>query len=77
MTVRVPMDSMRRVTVREQDYFYHWIPGFSLGLALPNNYQVRGGLQLGQTNSIDGWYNIAQLGPSFKYKSKVWTKAKL
>ena len=58
MTVRVPMDSMRRVTVREQDYFYHWIPGFSLGLALPNNYQVMGGLQLGHTNSIDGWFII-------------------
>jgi len=58
MTVRVPMDNMRRVTVREQDYFYHNIPNtsFSLGLTLPSKYgkyRVNGGLNLTEKNSFD------------------------
>jgi len=58
MTVQVPLDNMKRVTVREQDYFYRHIPhsGFSLGLALPSQYgkyRVNGGLQLEGKNSFN------------------------
>jgi len=58
MTVRVPMDNMRRVTVREQDYFYHSITNtpFSLGISLPSKYgkyRVIGGMHLAQKDSFD------------------------
>ena len=61
MTVKVPMDKMRRVTVRDQDYFYHEIPNspFSLGIAVPREYgkyQVKGGIQLGDSDSVDGLF---------------------
>ena len=60
MTVKVPMDNMRRITVREQDYYYHNMPNtpFSLGIALPSQYgkyQVKGGILIGQPDTVDGW----------------------
>ena len=69
MTVRVPMDNMRRVTVREQDYFYHNIPNtsFSLGLTLPSKYgkyRVNGGLNLTEKNSFDGGFCTFFIRPS-------------
>merc|ERR1712038_1357389 len=50
LTVKVHMDDMKRVTVREQDYFYYNISNtpFTLGIALPakyGKYRVRGGLE--------------------------------
>ena len=61
MTVKVPMDKMRRVTVCDQGYFYHQIPNspFSLGIAVPREYgkyQVKGGIQLGDSDSVDGLF---------------------
>ena len=61
MTVQVPLDNMKRVTVRELDYFYHHIPysAFSLGLALPSQYGkylVSGGLQMEENNRFDGFF---------------------
>ena len=58
MMVKVHMDDMKRVTVREQDYFYYNISNtpFTLGIALPNKYgkfRVRGGMEVNQQR-IDG-----------------------
>merc|ERR1712079_538948 len=59
LTVKVHMDDMKRVTVREQDYFYYNISNtpFTLGIALPakyGKYRVRGGMELNQKGRIDG-----------------------
>ena len=59
MKVKVHMDDMKRVTVREQDYFYFNISNtpFTLGIALPakyGKYRVRGGMELNQAGRIDG-----------------------
>ena len=56
MTVQVPMEDMKRMAVRDQDYYHHKIPGapFTLGIALPSNggkYRVKGGIQ---PNTVDG-----------------------
>ena len=58
MRVKVHMDDMKRVTVRDQDYFYYNISNtpFTLGIALPNmygKYRVRGGMEVNQQR-IDG-----------------------
>ena len=65
MVVKVHMDDMKRVTVREQDYFYYNISNtpFTLGIALPNKYgkfRVRGGMEVNQQR-IDGesWHYFA------------------
>ena len=59
LKVKVHLDDMKRVTVREQDYFYYNISNtpFTLGIALPakyGKYRVRGGLELNQKGRIDG-----------------------
>ena len=59
LKVKVHLDDMKRVTVREQDYFYYNISNtpFTLGIALPAKYgkfRVRGGLELNQKGRIDG-----------------------
>ncbi|XP_023323136.1 voltage-dependent calcium channel subunit alpha-2/delta-3 isoform X8 [Eurytemora carolleeae] len=51
LTVKVHMDDMKRVTIREQDYFYHNISNtpFTLGIVFPNKYgkyRVVGGLEV-------------------------------
>eukprot|EP00091_Calanus_sinicus_P023983 TRINITY_DN8374_c0_g1_i1.p1 TRINITY_DN8374_c0_g1~~TRINITY_DN8374_c0_g1_i1.p1 ORF type:complete len:684 (+),score=169.91 TRINITY_DN8374_c0_g1_i1:80-2053(+) len=58
LTVKVHMDDMKRVTIREQDYFYCNISNtpFSLGIVMPSNYgkyRVSGGLELNQNRHID------------------------
>merc|ERR1719391_1325277 len=58
MRVKVHMDDMKRVTVREQDYFYYNISNtpFTLGIALPSKYgkyKVQGGMELNQKGRID------------------------
>jgi hypothetical protein len=59
LTVKVHMDEMKRVTVREQDYFYYNISNtpFTLGIVMPSKYgkyRVSGGLELNQNRHIDG-----------------------
>ena len=59
LTVKVHMDDMKRVTVREQEYFFHNISNtpFSLGIVFPGQYgryRVRGGLEVNQAGRIDG-----------------------
>merc|ERR1719228_168564 len=53
LTVKVHMDDMKRVTVREQEYFYYNISNtpFTLGIVMPSKYgkyRVQGGLELNQ-----------------------------
>ena len=68
LTVKVHMDDMKRVEIREQDYFYHnisergwWtrdIP-FTLGIAFPSKYgqfRVTGGTEMAR-NMTDGGLN--------------------
>ena len=60
MTVQVLMDDVKRIAVRDQDYYYHAIPNtrFSLGIALPSNggkHRVKGGIQ--PNNNVDGWFS--------------------
>jgi len=55
MTVKVHMDHMKRVTIREQDYFYHNISNtpFTLGIVFPEKYgkyRVVGGLEVNDMN---------------------------
>merc|ERR1719412_2774650 len=69
LTVKVHMDDMKRVTVREQDYFYYNISNtpFTLGIALPakyGKYRVRGGMELNQKERID----VNQLFPDERWK---------
>jgi len=69
LTVKVHMDDMKRVTVREQDYFYYNISNtpFTLGIALPakyGKYRVRGGMELNQKGRID----VNQLFPDERWK---------
>ena len=64
LKVKVHLDDMKRVTVREQDYFYYNISNtpFTLGIALPakyGKYRVRGGLELNQKGRIDGKWSPA------------------
>ena len=59
LTVKVHMDEMKRVTVREQEYFYYNISNtpFTLGIVMPSKYgkyRVSGGLELNQNRHIDG-----------------------
>ena len=59
MKVKVHMDNMKRVTVREQDYFYYSIENtpFTLGIALPDKYgkfRVEGGKELNNNERVDG-----------------------
>ena len=59
LTVKVHMDDMKRVTVREQEYFYYNISNtpFTLGIVMPSKYgkyRVSGGLELNQNRHIDG-----------------------
>ena len=59
LTVKVHMDDMKRVTVREQEYFYYNISNtpFTLGIVMPTKYgkyRVSGGLELNQNRHIDG-----------------------
>merc|ERR1719342_1098299 len=58
LTVKVHMDEMKRVTVREQEYFYYNISNtpFTLGIVMPSKYgkyRVSGGLELNQRRHID------------------------
>merc|ERR1719233_389251 len=58
LTVKVHMDEMKRVTVREQEYFYYNISNtpFTLGIVMPSKYgkyRVSGGLELNQNRHID------------------------
>merc|ERR1711892_1503783 len=58
LTVKVHMDDMKRVTVREQEYFYYNISNtpFTLGIVMPSKYgkyRVSGGLELNQNRHID------------------------
>merc|ERR1719225_356293 len=51
LTVKVHMDDMKRVTIREQNYFYHIISNtpFTLGIAFPSKYgqfRVTGGTEI-------------------------------
>merc|ERR1712226_852913 len=51
LTVKVHMDDMKRVTIREQNYFYHNISNtpFTLGIAFPSKYgqfRVTGGTEI-------------------------------
>merc|ERR1719342_1636817 len=69
MRVKVHMDDMKRVTVREQDYFYYNISNtpFTLGIALPSKYgkyKVQGGLELNQKGRID----VNELFPDERWK---------
>ena len=56
MKVKVHMDDMKRVIVREQDYFWYAIANtpFTLGIALPAKYgkfRVSGGME---RDRVDG-----------------------
>ena len=58
LTVKVHMDDMKRVTIREQNYFYHNISNtpFTLGIAFPSKYgqfRVTGGTEITR-NKADG-----------------------
>jgi len=58
MMVRVHLDDMKRVTIRQQDYFYHNISNtpFTLGIAFPSKYgkyRVTGGMELNQNRDVD------------------------
>merc|ERR1711892_988529 len=58
LTVKVHMDDMKRVTVREQEYLYYNISNtpFTLGIVMPSKYgkyRVSGGLELNQNRHID------------------------
>merc|ERR1711892_1454315 len=58
MTVKVHLDDMKRVTIRQQDYFYHNISNtpFTLGIVMPSKYgkyRVSGGLELNQNRDFD------------------------
>merc|ERR1719461_514863 len=69
LKVKVHLDDMKRVTVREQDYFYYNISNtpFTLGIALPTKYgkyRVRGGLELNQKGRID----VNKLFPDERWK---------
>merc|ERR1719429_551198 len=69
MKVKVHMDDMKRVTVREQDYFYYNISNtpFTLGIVLPakyGKYRVRGGMELNQRARID----VNDLFPDDRWK---------
>ena len=53
LTVKVHMDDMKRVTIREQEYFYYNISNtpFTLGIVMPSKYgkyRVTGGIELNQ-----------------------------
>ena len=74
LTVKVHLDDMKRVTIREQNYFYHnisergwWtrdIP-FTLGIAFPSKYgqfRVTGGTEMAR-NMTDG--GLIKQPPSF------------
>merc|ERR1711892_1010726 len=58
MTVKVHLDDMKRVTIRQQDYFYHNISNtpFTLGIAFPSEYgkyRVTGGMELNRNRDFD------------------------
>jgi len=60
LTVKVHMDDMMRVTIREQDYFYHNISNtpFTLGIVFPNKYgkyRVNDGLEVNDPPEPKGW----------------------
>jgi len=75
LTVKVHMDDMKRVTIREQNYFYHNISNtpFTLGIAFPSKYgqfRVTGGTEItrnkadaGKVFSSDRW----KLHPDWVY----------
>ena len=65
LTVKVHMDDMKRVEIREQDYFYHNINPFTLGIAFPSKYgqfRVTGGTEMAR-NMTDG--GLIKQPPSF------------
>ena len=67
LTVKVHMDDMKRVTIREQNYFYQNISNtpFSLGIALPSKYgqfRVTGGTEMARNTTNGGSINQRSLG---------------
>jgi len=68
LTVKVHMDDMKRVTIREQEYFYYNISNtpFTLGIVMPSKYgkyRVTGGIELNQRR-----VNANSLFPDNKWK---------
>ena len=64
LTVKVHMDDMKRVTIREQNYFYHNISNtpFTLGIAFPSKYgqfRVTGGTEITRNKADGGWIKIS------------------
>jgi len=58
MMVKVHLDDMKRVTIRQQDYFYHTISNtpFTLGIAFPSEYgkyRVSGGMEINQNKNAN------------------------
>lgn len=59
LLVKVHMDDMKRVTIREQNYFYHNISNtpFTLGIAFPSKYgqfRVTGGTEITRNKADAG-----------------------
>ena len=75
LTVKVHMDDMRRVTIREQNYFYQNISNtpFSLGIALPSKYgefRVTGGTEMARNTTNGGLIKRhSSLSSSYSFRS--------
>lgn len=57
LKVKVHMDGMKRVTIKDQEYYYHNISNtpFTLGIAFPSKYgkyRVKGGIELNRNPSV-------------------------
>ena len=78
LTVKVHMDDMKRVTIREQNYFYHNISNtpFTLGIAFPSKYgqfRVTGGTEITRNKADGGWIEISNHLNSFSTAAKVFS----
>ena len=75
LTVKVHMDDMRRVTIREQNYFYQNISNtpFSLGIAFPSKYgefRVTGGTEMARNTTNGGLIKRhSSLSSSYSFRS--------
>ena len=76
LLVKVHMDDMKRVTIREQNYFYHNISNtpFTLGIAFPSKYgqfRVTGGTEITR-NKADGGTVVVDHSLTFSPAGKVF-----
>ena len=75
LTVKVHMDDMKRVTIREQEYFYYNISNtpFTLGIVMPSKYgkyRVTGGIELNQRR-VNGEWEVDCLKVAGKWRNFI------